>query len=334
MTSITPSGSAGEILQQPAAIGDDHRLGHPEAADPARERFHQGRLDDRRPHNGHPHRPPALHQRPFAERLGVGVGVGPAQGLGPGPAQFHQPVVDPALAQTLRPRGEERGARRPQFGVGLAGEALEQLGTAALGVGVGPGPPGAGHLGPPVQVHREGGVGQESLRGRPPAVAGHVGGGHRHQVGGRPGLGQHLHHPPGAEEVHLHGRVEGDVEGDGGGGVDDHVAGRQRRPPVVVEVEAVLTHVATHGGEPTGDLVVEAAPPLPAQAVEGLVADDVPPDPLGRAHPPARAHQGHHLAAGDATQEPLDDGGAQKSRRPGHGDTAARQRLGDHNGNS
>ena len=31
-------GDAGELLQQAAGVGDDHRLGHAEAADPARVR--------------------------------------------------------------------------------------------------------------------------------------------------------------------------------------------------------------------------------------------------------------------------------------------------------
>ena len=42
-------GDTGELPKQSAGVGDDDRLGHPEAADPPGPRFGQCRLDDRRP---------------------------------------------------------------------------------------------------------------------------------------------------------------------------------------------------------------------------------------------------------------------------------------------
>ena len=52
-------GHAGELLQQPAGVADDDRLGHAEAADPSGERLGERRLDDRRPHDRDRH--VALH---------------------------------------------------------------------------------------------------------------------------------------------------------------------------------------------------------------------------------------------------------------------------------
>ena len=48
-------GDAGELLQQAPGVGDDDRLGHPEAPDPSRAGLGQGRLDDRGPHDGDGH---------------------------------------------------------------------------------------------------------------------------------------------------------------------------------------------------------------------------------------------------------------------------------------
>ena len=55
ITSTVPSGTPGNSLQQAAGVGDDHRLGHAEAADPARLRLGERRLDDRRAHDADRH---------------------------------------------------------------------------------------------------------------------------------------------------------------------------------------------------------------------------------------------------------------------------------------
>ena len=102
ITSTVPSGDAGELAEQAAGVGDDHRLGHAEAADPAGLRLGERRLDDRRPHDRDRH--VALHvgQRLLAERLGERVGVGPADARGSGAPGLDELVLDPALAQLLR----------------------------------------------------------------------------------------------------------------------------------------------------------------------------------------------------------------------------------------
>ena len=110
---MTPSGMPGNSLQQAPGVGDDDRLGHAEAADPPRARLGEGRLDDRRAHDGDGQVGVAGDQGPLAERLGEGVGVGPAERLGPGPAGLDQLVAHPVLAQLLGPLGQEVG-RRPR----------------------------------------------------------------------------------------------------------------------------------------------------------------------------------------------------------------------------
>ncbi len=72
-------GDARELLQHASGIGDDHRLGHAEPADPPGHRFGERGLDDRRAHDRDWHVAPVLQERAFAERLCVGVGVGPAK---------------------------------------------------------------------------------------------------------------------------------------------------------------------------------------------------------------------------------------------------------------
>ncbi len=103
-----PFGHAGELPQQPAGVGDDDRLGHPEAADPSRPGLGQRRFDDRGPDDGHRDGIPELgHQRPLPQRLGVGVGVRPPERLGPGLARSHHLLFDPVLPESLGPLGQE-----------------------------------------------------------------------------------------------------------------------------------------------------------------------------------------------------------------------------------
>ena len=78
-----------------------------------------------------------------------------------------------------------------------------------------------------------------------------------------------------AEQVYLHGGVEGGVEADGGGGVDDRRARRQHLAPGVVEAQAVQGDVPGHGGDPTGGLVGKAVAELAPQPLEAVVAQHV-----------------------------------------------------------
>ena len=97
-----PFGDAGELLQEAPGVGDDDRLGHPEAPDPARTRFGEGGLDDRRADDGDRHGLPVLgDQGTLAEGLRVGVSVRPPERLGPGLARLDHLFLDPVLAKAL-----------------------------------------------------------------------------------------------------------------------------------------------------------------------------------------------------------------------------------------
>ncbi len=203
-------------------------------------------------------------------------------------------------ASTGTPGGAELGA-------GLLGEAGEQLRIAAGGVRVVAGPAGHGHLRPPGHVGGERGLGQDGLGDVAPPGPGHIGGGHRDQMGpvGPPGLGRglldDLGDPGRAEQVDLDGAVEGGVEVDGGGRVDDGVAAGEEGPPVGVEAEAVGGHVAGDRGDPGRHLRLEPVAELAPEAIEAVVAQHLPPDPLGFAPPPG-SHDQDQVAVGDAVR--------------------------------
>ncbi len=111
-----PLGHPGELAEQSARVGHDDRLGHPEAADPARARLGKCGFDDRGPDDGHRQRAAELRDEgELAERLGVGVGVGPTERLGPRAPEIHHPLLHPALAQLLGPPREEVDARGPEL---------------------------------------------------------------------------------------------------------------------------------------------------------------------------------------------------------------------------
>jgi hypothetical protein len=132
------------------------------------------------------------------------------------------------------------------------------------------------------------------------------------------------------QQVDLDRAVERRVEGDGGGRVDDDVAAGQGGPSLVVEAEPVGADVAGDRRDPPGHLVVEPVAELPAQRVEGVVAEDLALGPLGDARPLARADEQHQLAAGHRAQQPLDERGAEEAGAAGDGDALAVEGLGDH----
>ena len=329
-----PLGHAGELLEHAPGVGGYDRLGHAEAPYPPRLGLGQGRLDDRGPHDADRHLAPGLGQGPLPQGLGEGVGVGEPEAGRPGPARLAQPPVHPALAQALDLGGQGRGAGRPQLPAGLPGQRGQALGGSAGLLGVGPGPAGAVGLAPPVGVDEERRPVHELLGGRPPSAAGHIAGGHGDEVGGGAGRPHGLGHPDRPQHVDLYGVVEGGVEGDGRGRVDDDVAVGQPGPPVVVEPEPVLGDVAGHGGDSAVRHLLEGLGPrlaggLGPEAVEGVVAQHVAPDPLVGAAP-ARPHHQHQLAVGDAPQQPLHQRGAQEPGGAGDGDALAGQALDDH----
>ncbi len=105
-------GHAGELLEEAAGVADDHRLGHAEAADPARPRLGERRLDDRRPDDRDGHVAALLGEGPLAERLRVGVGVGPAEAGGAGPPGVDHALGDPVGAAATRSSRPGAGRRR------------------------------------------------------------------------------------------------------------------------------------------------------------------------------------------------------------------------------
>ena len=234
---------AGEVLQQAAGVGDDDRLGHPEAADPAGERLGQGRLDDRRPHDGERDGAAGLGEGRLGEGLGEPVGVGEAEGGRPRPAHVHQPGAHPALADLLALGAEGGGSGCAEFAVRLLGELLETFGCAALVLDGVATAVCRGRLGAPVHRNGEVTLGEEFLRSEPPPVARHVRRRDRDEVGGGADVGQQLHEADRPQQVRLDGQVEGVVEGDRRGRVDEDVATRQEFPPLGVTAQTVRTHV-------------------------------------------------------------------------------------------
>jgi hypothetical protein len=224
--------------------------------------------------------------------------------------------------------------RRPgcaELAAGLLAEPGQGLGLAALGLRVAAGPASPVDLAPPVGVDEERAGVHRLLGGGAPPVAGHVAGGHRDQVGPDAQLVERAGDAAGAEQVDLDRGVEGRVEGHGGGRVDHDVTRGKDRPAVVVQAEAVRADVAGDDGDPAPDHLVERRRAhLPAQAVEGVVAEDLPAGPLGDRGPLAGADEQHELAARHRPQQPFDQRGAEEAGAAGDGDAAAVECLGDH----
>ena len=312
-------GHAGKLAQQPAGVGDDDGLGHAEAADPAGTGLFECGLNDGRAHDGDGQRAgPLLHQDALAHGLGEGVGVGPAQRMGPGRAGIDQLGAYPLLADLLGPGGQEVIARPADLVAGLLGEAGEAVGSAGGRLEVVTQATGGLHLVLPIDVEREPVLREQFLLGLPLMRARHIRGGHGDQVGARAGGGQGGADPGRAEQVDLDGLGQWAVEGDRGGGVDDDVAGGQGGPPGVVQPQAVLTHVAGDGLDPSGHLGGELVAELLPQAVEAVVPDDLTGQSGGGIRPPAGPNQYGDLGVRDAAQDAFDQRSAQKSGRTGN----------------
>ena len=190
---------------------------------------------------------------------------------------------------------------------------------------------GALHLAAPVDVDEERAVVHGDLRRPAAPVAGDVAGGHRDEVRRDAEVVQRLHDAGRTEQVHLDGGVERGVERHGGRGVDDDVARRERRPTRVVEGEAVGGDVAGDGRDALRHHRREAVlAELLAQAVEGVVAEDLPLGPLLDGGATAGPDEQDELAAGHAAQQPLDQGGPQEAGASGDRDALAVQSLRDH----
>ncbi len=238
-------GDAGELVEQAAGVGDEHRLGHAEPADPAGLRLGQSAdsmIDGRTIDTGT--RTLDVGQRLLAERLRERVGVGPADAGGTGAAGLDQLVLDPAFAELLGLRGERRGAGGAEFGAGLGAELLEPFAGAARGVGVGAQAPAGGHLVAPVDADVERAVAHELLGCVAAAVAGDVARRHGDEVRGDADGVAEVGDARRPEQVDLDGRVERRVERDRCRRVDHGVARGEDRPIGVVQAEAVAGDVA------------------------------------------------------------------------------------------
>jgi hypothetical protein len=172
-----------------------------------------------------------LAQGLLAQRLGHGVGVGPAQRRGAGPAGVDQLGLHPVGPVLFGLGGQQGGAGAAQLLAGLVHEPGELVGLATGGLGVGPQAAGAVDLSLPVDVgDPERAVIHLDLGGGAAAVAGDVAGGHGHQVGGDVQVGQGAGDAGGAHEVDLDGEVERRVEAHRGRRVDDDVAAGEQLP--------------------------------------------------------------------------------------------------------
>ncbi len=219
---------AGECAEQSAGVGDDHGLGHPEAADPARLRFGEGRLDDRRSDDRDGDGALHVGERLLAERLGERVGVRPADAGRPRPARLDQLVLDPPLADLFGLRRERRCAGGAEFGAGLGAELDEVGRLAARRIAVGAEAAAGGDLAAPVDADVERAVADEDLRCVAASVAGDVARRHGDEVGRDAELVAQVGDARRAEQVDLDRRVERRIERDGRRRVDDDVARRPR----------------------------------------------------------------------------------------------------------
>jgi hypothetical protein len=332
-------GDPGELTEQSSGVGHDDRFGHPEAADPARPRFGQGRLDDRGTDNGHGHGVAELaDEGPLPEGLGVRVGVGPSEGLGPGLADLDHVLLDPLLPKTLGSLGQEMQTGTTD----LAARRLRKPGQALRGSGLGVGVPalaaGRGDLAPPVNVHAEGVAFQQLLTGLTLVGAGHVGSGHRDEMdragpaligGPTPSGHDRGRYPRRSQQIHLDGGVEWGVEADRGGGVDHHVALGQQLQAGLVDSQAVGGDVARHRRHSGRHLGVEVGAELAPQEVEAVVLQDLLGGPLHRRRTATRSDQEDHPAVRDAPEDPLHQRRAQESGRTGDEELLAGEGLAD-----
>ena len=347
-------GHPGELFEKASGVGGDDRLGHTEAANPARHRFGERRFDDGGPHNGDRHPVSGFDEAAFAECLGEGVGIGEAEACRSNTTCLGHLLADPLLPEVLDPFGDggSSGCAEGLDGFGL--ECLQALRGSAGLLGVLSGLEGIVGFGSPVDVNEERGVLHHLLWGVTAARSGDIAGGHGDEVGllarreatrgwfgaGFSGDAECSGHPAGAEEVDLHGIVERRVEAHCGGGVHGDVDGAEEGESGIVEAEAVLADVAFHCEHSTVAHLVEGLAVETAgrdgvlleritEPVEGVVLENVALHPvLGAAA--SRPHQQHEFAIGNRAQEAFDERGAEKAGRAGDGDPLAGQVLPDH----
>ncbi len=99
--------------------------------------------------------------------------------------------------------------------------------------------------------------------------------------------------------------------------MDDHVGSAQGLPAVVVEPESVAADVARHRPHPSLDLGGKVVTEFTTEAVEAIVLDDLPGQPGCGVRPPTGPDEHGDLGLGEATQDPLDQGGPEEAGGPG-----------------
>ena len=244
-----------------------------------------------------------LDERPFAERLRVGIGVGPSERLRSGGAGVDELRANPLLAHLLGPDGDHVRAGRTELLAGPDGELALDGVAPRLSLEVSAHPASGGHLVTPVDRDVEPVVSEEVLLGLSLEGGGDVAGRDGDQVirpsssvafGDRPGGCHRISHAAWTEEVDLHRSIEWGVEGDRSRGMDNDIAPRQLVETIGVESEPILAHVPGHSDDAACHLVGERIAELVAESVEAIVADDLLHSPIERRGPPARADGEHH----------------------------------------
>ena len=337
--SIRADGLAGEAGDEPAAVGEQHRVGDLQPLDPARVGLLQRGLDDRRADDREVPGP-ALHERPLGERLGERVGVRPAErpcALAPA---LDELAPHPAVAAPLRPLADVQRAGGSELLLGVGDEALLLLGKARLGLQLAAPLLRDGELGVEVDPRLRRPAAVRALEHEPGALAGGVRGGDVEEVDVvAAGLAQRVGETAGAEDVELEDVVQRLLEGDGRGAVDGDVGagellGVEAAEALGGEVRGQRTQAAGGQrlvGQPTGerlarqDLLHE---PLVGRVVVGRAQEQrdrpgardlsQPGRQDGLAEEPGGACE-QQLRVGESYGDALGHGGAHGAGRPGSG---------------
>ena len=113
--------------------------------------------------------------------------------------------------------------------------------------------------------------------------------------------------------------------------MDDGVARGEQVAAGGVEAESVAAHVAGDCGDAAGRHLGEALlAQLGAQAVEGVVLEDLAGQALLDGGAAAGAHEQHELAVGDASEQTFEEVGAEEAGGAGDEEASAGEGVSDH----
>ena len=247
-----------------------HRVHHLQARDPAGFRIGEAALDDARSDDDDRHLPAPQAEHLLTHGLGIGVDVVPPVLAGAAHPLDHQLSPDPAVPAVLDELFQPGGRQLAAAGLPVLADHLAlQPPRELLLRGFLPEAPAGGaavrHL-----AHRiEAGAaavddlahvavdGQGLVGDRPLAPAVDVGGGDVHEVDVPPRGPGELHQRHRTSDIGLERHVQGFVEDDGGGAVEDRVELRREALPVLGgQPEVGLALVDGHGD----DLLAQAFP--------------------------------------------------------------------------